>query len=244
MTPDTAADVLRLARGERALPTHLHVPAVEPPWPLVLFAHGWKGHPRKFTRLFGRWTAAGHAVAAPAFPHSNEDSPLPDRGDVADQPADVHFVLDRVLEDERFDPERVGIAGFSLGAKTMLAAAFDASWSNTRVRAVLAISGRLPPFVQCDFRPLPLLVVHGKLDPIVEYGAGLEVYGRAAAPKALLTIEIPGHHEYVENEPVSDADGVVGDVTTAFLDRVLHGSQAPRPAVDRVLGQLESEGLW
>ena len=237
-------DVVELARGHRALPTHLHVPASQPPWPLVVFAHGWKGHPRKFTRLFSRWTAAGHAVAAPTFPHTNANAPRADADDGANQPADLRFVLDRMLEDSRFEPERVAVAGFSLGAKTILATAFDASHADPRVRAVVAISGRLPQFAACDFRPLPLLVVHGKVDRIVEYEAGLAVYGRALLPKALLTIEVPGHHEYVEDEPPSDADAIVDDVTAAFLDRTLLDSAAPRPVVDGAVARLESDGIW
>ena len=52
----------------RVLETHLWLPrGAGAPSPLVVFAHGWVGHPRKFTRLFSAWREAGYAVAAPAF---------------------------------------------------------------------------------------------------------------------------------------------------------------------------------
>jgi hypothetical protein len=38
-----AADVVELERDGRPLPTTLHVPSAEPPWPLVVFAPGWMG---------------------------------------------------------------------------------------------------------------------------------------------------------------------------------------------------------
>ncbi len=240
----TTGDALQLVRGGRALPTRLHLPPAEPPWPLVVFAHGWMGHPRKFARLLGRWAAAGVAVAAPTFPYTNETSSGKEFEDVANQPADVRFVLDRLLEDERFDGERVAVAGVSLGAITALGVAFRRSKPDPRVRAVVAISGRLPWFAASEFRPCPLLVVHGERDEIVEYPGGVDVYRRALPPKALLSIEAPGHHEYVEDEPSTDADAVVADVTTAFLDRVLRGSRAPAPRIDPALERLEPERIW
>jgi dienelactone hydrolase len=238
-----AADVVELQRDGRPLPTTLHVPAVEPPWPLVVFAHGWMGHPRKFTRLFGHWVDAGYAVAAPTFPFTNEASSGREFDDVAAQPADVRFVLAHLLADPRFDGRRVAAAGFSLGAVTAVAAAFERS-KEVEVAAVIAISGRVLSFCECDVRGRPLLDVHGRLDDVVPYADGVALYDRAAPPKALLTIELPGHQHYVENEPPSPGDAVVDAVTMAFLDRVLHASDAPAPAVDPSVGSLDSEGVW
>jgi predicted esterase len=231
-------------RRGRTLPTHLHVPAVAPPWPLVLFGHGWMGHPRKFGRLFATWTAAGYAVAAPTFPNTNEASSGQDFDDVEQQPADLCFVLDRLLEDDRFDPARVAVAGFSLGAATALAVGFEGSERN-RIAAVVAISGRMPWFgggYRLGGRPL--LVVHGEHDPVVEYEGGLDVYRRAAPPKALLTVRIAGHEQFVQDDTATAADAVVADVTRAFLDAVLRRTDVPRPSVDAELARLESEGIW
>ncbi len=240
----SSSEVVELVRRGRAPPTQLHLPAEEPPYPLVVFGHGWTGHPRKFARLLSRWAAAGSAVAAPTFPHTNEAASDADFDDVANQPADVRFVLDRLLEDRRFDGERIAVAGFSLGAITALGAAFERSQPEPRVRAVLAISGRLPWFAESELRPCPLLVVHGKLDQVVPYEGGFDLYRRAFPPKALLSVQRPGHHEYVEDEPATEADSLVADVTASFLDRVLHESSLPRPEVDRALGRLEDDGIW
>ena len=40
------------------------------------------------------------------------------------------------------------------------------------------------------------------------------------------------------------ADLVVPDLTAAFVGRALAGSSIPQPAVDLVLGRLESDGIW
>jgi dienelactone hydrolase len=231
-------------RRGRTLPTHVHVPAVAPPWPLVVFAHGWMGHPRRFSRLFATWAAAGYAVAAPTFPNTNEASSGQDFDDVEQQPADLRFVLDRLLEDDRFDPAGVAVAGFSLGAVTALAVGFDGS-NRDGIAAVVAISGRMPWFGGAyRLGGRPLLVVHGELDPVVEYAGGLAVFRRAAPPKALLTVLIPGHDEFVQDEPATAADVVVADVARAFLDAVLRRTDVPRPSVDTELARLESEGIW
>lgn len=244
MTVSAAAvETIELNRAGRSLPTTLHVPQCDPPWPLVVFAHGWMGHPRKFTRLFGHWISAGYAVAAPTFPFTNEASSGRDHDDVAEQPADFRFVLERLLDDPRFDSERVAAGGFSLGAVTAVGAVFERS-HGAHVDAVIAVSGHLPYFCECDFRRCPLLVVHGRLDEAVRYQEGVRIYGRALPPKALLTIELPGHQHFVEDDPPSAGDAVVGTVTTTFLDRFLQGAAAPAPAADPALGLLESEGVW
>lgn len=206
--------VLELEREGRPLRTWLHLPDDAPPWPLVVFVHGWLGHPRKFRRLFRALTGAGYAVAAAAFPFTNDEAERTDFDDVARQPEDVSFLLDRLLEDRRFDPARVAVAGFSLGAFTTMAVVCG---DEPRIRAAVAIAGGLPRFGPRLPRALPLLVVHGRHDEVVPYAQGVEAYRAAPGPKALVTVEHPGHHEFVEDEPRTAADDVVPAATTAFL---------------------------
>src|SRR5829696_7236606 len=106
----------------RPLPTTVYAPDSATNAPLIVFGHGIVGHPRKFTRLFARWAEACYVVAAPAFPHTNDENPPPYlRDDVANQPADISFILDELLARRLGDTERVGVAGYSLGAATVLA---------------------------------------------------------------------------------------------------------------------------
>ncbi|MEE3918458.1 hypothetical protein V2I01_07320 [Micromonospora sp. BRA006-A] len=64
--------------------------------PVVLFSHGLSARPEDCQALLTRWAAAGFVVAAPRFPHTSQGTdgnPL----DVLSQPADVSYVLTRVL---------------------------------------------------------------------------------------------------------------------------------------------------
>src|SRR5215210_90543 len=165
-------------RGRR-LPTTVHVPRSGAGAPLIVFGHGFWGHPRKFARLFARWADAGYVVAAPAFPHTNDENPPPYLiEDVANQPADVSFVLDELLARGLGDAERIGVGGFSLGAETALAVGLLPRYADPRVRAVVAVAGSLfhSDFAANVLRPLPLLLVHGTEDESVAYGDALKVY--------------------------------------------------------------------
>ena len=142
----------------RHLPTTVHVPEAGARAPLIVFGHGFWGHPRKFTRLLARWVDAGYVVAAPAFPHTNDESPPPYLiEDVANQPADVSFVLDQLLARGLGDGQRVGVGGFSLGAETALAVGLHPRYADPRIRAVVAVAGSLstrtsPPTCSCRSR--------------------------------------------------------------------------------------------
>src|SRR3954453_20931873 len=130
----------------RLLPTTVYVPESGPSAPLIVFGHGIWGHPRKFKRLFARWVDAGYVVAAPAFPHTSDENPPPYlREDVANQPADVSFVLDELLARGLGDAERVGVGGYSLGAATALAVGLLPRYADPRLGAVVAVAGGLFP---------------------------------------------------------------------------------------------------
>src|SRR6188768_1585585 len=75
------------ASDHRELVTEVYVPAGTGPFPFIAFSHGLAGHPRKFTELFEVWAEAGYAIAAPAFPLSNDEVPGEATfADLAEQP--------------------------------------------------------------------------------------------------------------------------------------------------------------
>src|SRR5438874_8404081 len=219
MTP-TVLSFHDVARG-RALPTTVYVPEAGPRQPLILFAHGFWGHPRRFTRLFARWADSGYVVAAPAFPHTSDENPPPYlKDDVTNQPADVSFVLDEVLALGFGEAERVGVGGYSLGAATALAVGLHPGYADPRLRAVVAVAGGLfhhAAFAREALLPLPLLLVHGSDDK--GYREALELYEEAQEPKELVTIAGGGHG-------ICQDDGHphamrVAELTTAFWNRYL-----------------------
>src|SRR5215203_1306470 len=83
------------------------------------------------------WADAGYVVAAPAFPHTNDENPPPYLiEDVVNQPADISFGLDELLARGLGDGNRVGVGGYSLGAETALAVGLHPRYADPRVRAV------------------------------------------------------------------------------------------------------------
>jgi dienelactone hydrolase len=205
----------------RRLPTTVYVQESGTGAPLIVFGHGMWGHPRKFTRLFARWVDAGYVVAAPAFPHTSDENPPPYlREDVANQPADVSFVLDELLERGLGDAERVGVGGYSLGAATALAVGLHPRYADPRVRAVVAIAGGLfhhSAFARDALRPTPLLLVHGSDDK--GYREALALYETAQNPKEFVTIEGGGHGICQDDgEPHATR---VAELTTAFWNLYL-----------------------
>ena len=205
---------------DRPLPTTVSVPEAGPDAPLIVFCHGFWGHPRKFRRLLASWVEAGSVVAAPAFPRTNDESPPPYVvEDVANQPADVSFVLDELLARGLGAPDRIGVGGFSLGAETALAAGLHPRHADSRIAAVCAVAGGFfhPDFAGGPFRPLPLLLVHGTQDESVPYGASPAVADAATGPTELVTLQGAGHA--ICQDDAERYAHRVAEVTTAFWEQ-------------------------
>jgi predicted dienelactone hydrolase len=228
---------------ERHLVTEVWLPAGPGPFPLVAFSHGMAGHPRKFTQLFRAWAEAGYAVAAPAFPLSNDEVPgEPTFTDLASQPGDISFVIDRVLEEvDGLDADHIAVAGLSLGGATTYGVAFNDCCRDERPLAAMVFDGALLAVggeYQLD-SGLPLLIVHADQDPALPYREATGAYADAVAPKWLVTLHEFAHAEPYENTP-NPADDLVEAVTIAFLDRWLKDDEA---AVDRLAEAVQPATL-
>jgi predicted dienelactone hydrolase len=225
----------------RTLATTIRVPEGKGPFPLVVFAHGNRGHPRKVTQLLDAWARQGYVVVAPAFPLTNNDvvgntvitDYLPQAGDVS-------FLITQVLDESRsgtgplagtVDGEHIAVAGHSLGGATAYAVAANACCRDARVDALMVLSGiRLDPeqsYVPTD--QLPLLALHGTGDGTLPVDIGRKAYATWTGPKWFVSLDGATHASPYENDP-SPYDDVVIDVTTRFLDAMLHGTAPDRAA--------------
>jgi dienelactone hydrolase len=202
------------------------------PFPLVVFAHGFAVTPAIYARLLQSWARAGYVVAAPVFPLENANAPGgPDESDLANQPADVSFVISRMLAAARasagpvtglLDPAHIAVAGQSDGGMTALAAAYSRNLRDPRIGAAVVLSGaEMSGVGGFDFRRggPPLLAAQGTADTINEPRFTNAFFKLARGPKYLLRLLGAGHlPPYTYEQPQL---AIVERATIAFLDSYL-----------------------
>jgi hypothetical protein len=219
-----------------------------PPYPLIVFGHGFAVTPAPYTPLLDAWVRAGYVVAAPIFPLGNENAPGgPNEHDLPNQPTDMNFVITKMLELSSVGgggplasviSSHVAVAGQSDGGDTALATAFDPAAHTLPIGAAAILSGAEDPFAP-HFTPqpgTPLLAVQGTADNVNLPAETMSYFSAAAPPKFLLLLNGAGHQEpYTAPGQTLDA---VAKVTTAFFDRYLKrdGSELHHYAVQRTAG--------
>ena len=233
----------------RALPTYVRVPTRgRPPYPLVVFAHGFALTPQVYAPLLDAWARAGYLVAAPVFPVENANAPGgPDQRDLVNEVRDMSFVLSRLLARTSplhglVDPRRVAFAGQSDGAEAAFAASFDSRYRDRRVDAALVFSGApLPGFTAPPPGSPPLLAVQGTNDPFNSPYTTTSYYRLMRRPKYLLWLLGASHLPAYSTDDRWAA--AVDRVSIAFLDHYLRGAPlrplltASRPGTARIVAE-------
>jgi predicted dienelactone hydrolase len=196
-------------------------PVADGRFPLLVFAHGWKGSGASLVGPAQRWAQAGYIVALPTFPLSRWG--IGTDVDLAGQPGDVSFVIDSLLADGsgvagHVDPERIAVGGHSLGSATVFGFQ-NSCCKDPRVKAIVAISGGPSPYATGEYDPTyetPLLLMHGAKDPGVNPGISEYVFSLPGKMSYLLFAE-GTHTSQFEGE-----DGALLDeALVAFLDAEL-----------------------
>jgi dienelactone hydrolase len=212
----------------------LNAPAAraDGPFPLVIFGHGFAVTPTPYKRLLQSWARAGYVVAAPVFPLENADAPGgPDESDLTNQPADMSFVISRILAASSspsgpfaglVDPAHIAVTGQSDGGDTALAVAYDPTYRDRRVRAAVILSGAEIPGVDGFTFPRgspPLLATQGTADTINPPSSTNAFFDTAQRPKYLLSL-IGAEHlpPYSDQQPQL---AIVERVSIAFFDGYL-----------------------
>lgn len=215
------------------------------PFPLVVFGHGFALTPNVYASMLQSWARAGYVVAAPAFPLENANAPGgPDESDLANQPADMRFVIARMLAASSassgplaglINPKQIAVAGHSDGGDTALAVAYDRYRRDPRVSAAIILSGAEMPGVEGVAFPRgspPLIAVQGTADTVNPPHSTEAFFDAAQRPKYLLSLLGAEHlPPYSTQQPQL---GIVERVTTAFLD----GYLKREPAALRRLSSL------
>jgi len=236
----------------RELETTVYLPPTTDPAPLIVLAHGYNGHPRKFTELALHWANAGYAVAVPRFPVSNDEFMALAGGDffserVADltqQSLDVTFVIDEVLrlngtvESEvagRVDPDRIGLYGLSMGSLTVWTTVLGPGATETRIDALMQSDGGFPGEAErLAAVTFPVFMAQsdaerGLFDPAVI----IPQYQAITTTKYMLIMHGAVHATVAENT-ATRADEAYRVATTVFWDRHL-GNKPDEPFPDSII---------
>jgi dienelactone hydrolase len=216
------------APGQTDLP---NAPAAraDGPFPLVIFGHGFAVTPALYASILQSWAHAGYVVAAPVFPLENANAAGgPDESDLVNQPADMRFVISRMLAASGagsgplaglIDPKQIAVTGQSDGGDTALAIAYDRRFRDPRVSAAVILSGaEIPEVGSFTFPPgsPPLLATQGTADTVNPPSATNAFFDAAQRPKYLLRLTAAGHLPPYSNQQPQLT--IVERVTIAFLD--------------------------
>jgi acetyl esterase/lipase len=214
-------------RGSRRIDTTLfRASGLHRKLPLIVYAPGYGQTPglEEEAPLLRRWAAAGYEVAGVLFPFTRTDAPGGSNlADYINQPADVSFVITQLVTGPLsggIDPSRIGVAGHSLGAVTVLGLVGNTCCRDRRIKAAVAMSTEPLGFQggSVDYRGAPpLLLIHGDADQMAPYPVSVEAFNQAFPPKGLLTIRHGNHASTV------DIHGPVATTTIVFFDHYLAG---------------------
>jgi predicted peptidase len=131
------------------------------PAPALLFLHGARDRGSDLDLLL-RWAPPKLVAESPGLPYHFIAPQLPEGSTWPERAGDLLTLLDALIDAGAVDPERVVIAGFSLGA----AGAWQIAASHPdRFAGLVAVSGRVPETVQPkDLRGLAVRIFHGGSD--------------------------------------------------------------------------------
>ena len=209
-------------------------------FPLLMFAPGFMQCPGTYGHLLQTWASAGYVVAAVDFPQTScRVGSAAYEPDLVNQPADVSYVLGRLLAASaapggffsgRLNPRQVAAAGQSDGGDTVAALAASTCCQDRRLKAVAVLSGAewapMPGTYFAGAAP-PVLYVQGSADTINPPAASLQLYrADTAGPRYYLDLFGADHMiPYAGDDAV---ERLVARVTLAFFARYVLGD---RPAL-------------
>lgn len=220
-------DAYTLIPGFPAMPQDAVRDAAPAPgrFPLVAFSHGYAGHRRQSTFLATHLASHGYVVVAADHTGNTvldtveamlggrrPDPPAVLRAFVVARPADVTFVLDRVLGGaageigDLVDPDRIGMSGHSFGGWTTLAV----TARDTRIRAALALApagGGSPVGAEVlgaalDLgwrRDVPTLFVVADQDNVLPLAGMHDLFARTRATKRMVVLRDADHIHFCDD---------------------------------------------
>ena len=191
--------------AERTLPVAVWSPVdAQGPHPLLVYSHGFMSNRHGGRYLAEHMASHGYVVVAADYPLTHYGAPGgPFAEDVVHQPADVSFMIDRMLAlgpDERafsggIDRRRIGVLGLSLGGLTTTLVTFHPRHADPRIRAAVSIAGPGSMFGPdfFDSTRVPFLMIAGTHDAMIPYEENAVPIPNRIDWGGLVTIEGASH---------------------------------------------------
>ena len=224
--------------GPRTLVTQVSYPRARGPagpFPLLLFAPGFRQCPGGYSDLLRAWASAGYVVAAVNFPRTNcHLGTEAYEADLVNQPHDMSYVLSRLLAlnarpgdpfSGLLDPQEVGAAGQSDGGDTVAALAASTCCTDRRLKAVAVLSGAEWPPMPGRYFPgevPPMLFTQGSADTINPPWMSLQLY-HADGADARYYLDLFGASHLMPYQGTDPVERLLARVTLAFFDRYVLG---------------------
>jgi predicted dienelactone hydrolase len=249
---------------------HLYYPTAPGRHPLILFSHGLGNSRFGYRSLGEHWAGWGFICVNLEHPGAGEDLARRgwltaylagfDRSLWLTMPADVHFILDRLLSpdappsvQDRIDPDAIGIAGHSIGAYVALAAAGAIArlplayaappLRDPRIRAAVALSmSENLPADSYGHTDVPILHMTGTRDSSIFYGTRKRMRRKpfeniTGAPQVLVTIAGASHGTFSSDSESPQTD-LIKAATVLWWRAWLQNDEAARRAFTEASGEL------
>lgn len=156
------------------------------PYPLVIYSHGFTSTHEGGAYLAQQLASLGYVVAGVDYPLTNFAAPGgPNAKDVVNQPADISFIIDTLIEqsgttghalESLVDSSRIGATGISLGGLTTTLVSFHPDMRDPRIGAALSIAGPTNIFNKTFFEhaEVPFLMLAGDIDALVPFDSNAQ----------------------------------------------------------------------
>lgn len=173
--------------SNRTFPTSIWYPEHgDGNYPLIIHSHGFTSERGDLGYAAELLASHGYVVASANYPlTAGGTAGGPNADDLVNQPADVSFLIDSVLQlsgdDKPFvgdiDSSRIALMGYSLGGITTTLATYHPRLRDERVKAAISIAGPSAGLVSkfYDTTDVPFLMIAGTLDALInfEYNAAV-----------------------------------------------------------------------
>ncbi len=169
-------------------------------YPLVIHSHGFVSERTDLAYVAELLASHGYVVAAANYPLTAGGTPGgPNADDLVNQPLDVSFLIDSLLQlsgsDKPFagelDPSRIALMGYSLGGITTTLATYHPRLRDERVAAAISIAGPSAGLVSKFYETtdVPFMMIAGTSDALIDFEYNAAVIPERVQNSVLIGID-------------------------------------------------------